>query len=288
MAWSRVILAGSLLIFASIALSLLCTASAQSSTPIQTPIVADRVLVVVNQQVILQSDLDREIRLSILDPNLDFAHHPEPAVALEHLISRALIRQQFANQPLLTTAELQQAVDDHIQELHTQLPACVRLNCVKPEGWQAFLAESHLTAAEVDAFLREQIQILDCIEKRFQAGIHITPEQVADYYRTSLLPQYTKTAQVPTLESVASRITEILLERQVNLLLESWLTTLRKEGEVVFLDPSLVSEPALEPSQKDVIPVTQPVSSVSQNPASVNQTSTPAAAPIATTGGPRP
>ena len=138
----------------------------------------------------MQSDLDRETRLSILDPNLDFTTHLAPSEVLGHLIGRTLIRQQFVNQPLLTPAQLQQAVDARLVELHTQLPACVRLHCDTPEGWQAFLAESHLTAAEIDSFIREQIQILDFIEKRFRAGIHITPEQIETYYNTVLLPQY--------------------------------------------------------------------------------------------------
>lgn len=253
----------SLVLFLSIALSLSCSASAQLSAQTPSPIIADRVIVVVNQQVILQSDLDRETRLSILDPNLDFTTHVAPSEILSHLISRALIRQQFVNQPLLTPAQLQQAVDARLAELHTQLPACVRLHCDTPEGWQAFLAESHLTAAEIEAFIREQLQILDFIEQRFRAGTHITPEQIQTYYKTVLLPQYSSPSLAPTLESVSSRINEVLLEKQVNLLLEDWLTTLRKEGDVEYLDPALA--PTLTTSAP----------------------STPAPTPI-TTGGPRP
>ena len=229
--------AGSLVLFLFAAVSISCSVSAQATTP--SPIVADRVLVVVNQQVILQSDLDLETRLSILDPNLDFTNHLAPSELLGHLISRALIHQQFANQPLLTSAQLQLAVDARLNALRTQLPACVRLRCDTPEGWQAFLAESHLTAAEIDSFIREQLQILDFIEQRFRAGIHIAPEQIESYYKTVLLPQYSNRALAPSLESVSSRINEVLLEKQVNLLLEDWLTTLRKEGDVEFLDSRL-------------------------------------------------
>jgi hypothetical protein len=213
--------------------------TAQSPAISNTPVVLDRAIVVVNQQVILSSDLNRELRLSILDPNLDFAHRPAPAEALQHLVSRALIGQQFADQPLIDPAQLKKEVDERLRELRTELPACVRLQCATPDGWRAFLAESNLTTAEVEAFLREQIQILDFIEKRFRAGIHITPEQIADYYHTTLLPQYANPAQAPALEAVTPRINEILLEKQVNILLEDWLTNLRKEGDVEFLDSSL-------------------------------------------------
>jgi peptidyl-prolyl cis-trans isomerase SurA len=223
------------LLIASLASFAVLAASAQ----LAPPVVLDRVIVVVNQQTILASDLDRELRLSILDPNLDFAHRPASSDAIQHLISRALIHQQFVDQPLLTPAQLQKTVDARIIELRSQLPACVRLHCVSPEGWQAFLTESNLSDAEVETFFREQTQILDFIEQRFRAGIHITPEQIAAYYQTTLLPQYANPAQAPTLDSVSQRINEILLGKQVNLLLEDWLTTLRKEGDVEFLDSSL-------------------------------------------------
>ncbi len=226
----------------ALVLAFLATAAAHAqsaSSPEAT--VLDRVLVVVNQQPILQSDLDRELRLSILDPNMDFAHRPAPTEALDRLISRALIKQQFAGQPPMDKKKLQLDVDQRMQELRTELPACVRLNCKTDSGWQSFLTESHITTSEIDIFIREQLLILDFIEKRFRPGIHIEPEQIEDYYKKTLLPQYSNAATAPTLDAVSGRIAEVLLEQEVNLLLEDWLTTLRKEGELEFLDRSFES-----------------------------------------------
>jgi hypothetical protein len=228
-------------VFLVLALIAIAAAAHAQSAPDTQSVVHDRVLVVVNQQPILQSDLDRELRLSILDPNLEFAHRPAPTEVLDRLISRALIKQQFAGQPPMDQKQLQKDVDLRKNELRTEVPACVRLNCKTEPGWKAFLDESHLTTAEIDVFIREQLLILDFIEKRFRPGIHITPEQVEDYYKKSLLPQYSNPALAPTLEAVAPRIAEVLLEQEVNLLLEDWLTTLRKEGDLEFLDHSLES-----------------------------------------------
>ncbi len=202
------------------------------------PVVLDRVLVVVNQQPILQSDLDRELRLAVLDPNIAFSRRPQPSEALDRIISRTLILQQLAQQPPMETAQLQQAVDRRMNELRAELPACVRLNCNSAAGWQAFLNESKLTAAEIGNYIRQQVLILDFIEKRFRPGIHITADQIAAYYRISLLPQYSDPKLAPQLDAVSTRIAEILLEQQVNLLLEDWLATLRKDGDLEFLDRS--------------------------------------------------
>lgn len=226
-----------------VTLVLLLAAFPSLALPQSAPAVLDRVLVVVNQQPILQSDLDRELRLAILDPNLalnlDASRRTSPSEALDRIISRTLILQQLAGQPPMDQQQLQNTVLERMKELRSELPACVRLNCNSPEGWQAFLRESKLTAAEVESFISEQVLILDFIEKRFRPGIHITQDQIADYYKNSLLPQYSDPALAPALDTVSSRIAGILLEQQVNLLLEDWLTTLRKEGDLEFLDHSL-------------------------------------------------
>lgn len=200
------------------------------------PVVLDRVLVVVNQQPILQSDLDRELKLAVLDPNLAFSQRPAPAEALDRIISRTLIQQQLAQQPPMDDAQIRRAIDERMKELRAELPACVRLNCNTAVGWQAFLDESKLTTTEIEAYVRQQVLILDFIEKRFRPGIHITPEQVESYYKNSLLPQYSDPKLAPQLETVSTRIAQILLEQQVNLLLEDWLSTLRKDGDLEFLD----------------------------------------------------
>jgi hypothetical protein len=41
------------------------------------------------------------------------------------------------------------------------------------------------------------------------------------------------------LDQVAPRIQEILLQQQVNAMFDGWLDSLRKQGEVEILDPSL-------------------------------------------------
>jgi hypothetical protein len=200
--------------------------------------VLDRVIVAVNQQPILQSDLDREIRLAVLNPNLAFSQRPSPAQALDRLISRTLIEQQLAGQPLLPEEQIRQSVEQRMSELRAELPACARLNCKTPQGWQAFLQESKLTEAEVESFLRLQAILLDFIGRRFRPGIRITRSQITAYYNESLLPQYSNPALAPPLENVSQRIAEVLLEQEVNRLLDDWLATLRKEGDLEFLDRS--------------------------------------------------
>jgi peptidyl-prolyl cis-trans isomerase SurA len=203
-------------------------------------VVLDRAVAVVNRQVILSSDLDDEIRLSVLDPNGAGQTLTRPH-ALEQLISRALIEQQIRQEDAEAATPPQSEVDARLAELRNELPACVRESCSTDAGWKAFLAAHDLTAARVEAYLRYRLEILNFIEQRFRQGIRISQEEIAAYYKNTLVPQYTAGETVPPLDQVAPRIEEILLQQQVNALFDNWLANLRKEGDVEILDPSLVT-----------------------------------------------
>lgn len=203
------------------------------------PVVLDRVVAVVNRQVILSSDIDDEIRLSVIDPNQIGQGVLTRQRALEQLISRALVEQQIRQEDAEAAMPTPAEVSARIAELRRQLPACVHQNCASNDGWKTFLAEHDLTPERVEAYIRLRMEILSFIEERFRAGIRITQPEIEAYYRDTLLPEYKPGEIVPPLQQVAPRIEEILLEQQVNVLFDQWLTNLRKQGGVQILDPAL-------------------------------------------------
>jgi peptidyl-prolyl cis-trans isomerase SurA len=220
-------------------------AAQQPDSP--SPIVLDRVVAVVNKHVILASDLDDEIRLSVLDPNTVHQVEITRQQALDQLISRALIEQQIRQQDIESIEPSQEDVDARLHEIRTELPICVRQNCASDAGWKAFLAAHGLTAERVEAYLRYRLEILRFIEQRFRQGIQISPQQIETYYHDTLLPQYAPDETVPPLDQVTPRIQEILLQQQVNQLFDNWLTDLRRQGDVEVLDPELAPQPAPAP-----------------------------------------
>jgi hypothetical protein len=126
-----------------------------------------------------------------------------------------------------------------MHQLRSELPACVHENCASDAGWNAFLSAHGLAPQHVEAYARYRIEILNFIERRFRQGIQISQEQIAAYYRDTLLPEYKPGETPPTLDQVAPRIQEILLQQQVNQMFDTWLANLRQQGDVEILDPSL-------------------------------------------------
>ncbi len=223
---------------AILAVALLLLAAA-AAAPAQAPVVLDHVVAVVNQRAILASDLDAELRLSILDAARSGEGPLTRPHALEQLISRTLVEQQIRQEDVEAAQPSPADVDARIAELRRDLPACVHRDCASDTGWQAFLSQYNLTPPRVRAYMRYRLEILRFIESRFRPGIHIAQQEIDTYYRETLRPQYPSATAAPPLDRVAPRIEEILLEQHVNVLFGQWLENLRKQGDVEILDPSL-------------------------------------------------
>jgi len=203
------------------------------------PVRIDRVVAVANRQAILESDIEDEMHLSVLDPSTDPKNQMNQQDALERIISRTLIQQQIQQGDLEATEPKAEEIAARIEEVRREVPACVRADCKSDAGWKAFLARHELTSAQVENYMRLRIEILNFIELRFRQGIRITPEEVETYYTGTLLPQYPAGEKAPPLQQVSARIEEILLQQRVSVLFDTWLSNLRKQGQIEVLDPAL-------------------------------------------------
>jgi hypothetical protein len=196
----------------------------------------DYIVAIVNQDVILESDVEEEIRFSAFEPYRSQVAGTARDQALQRLINRMLILQQEKLQPQPPIPDSK--VEAQLQELRQAIPACVEYKCDTPEGWDKFLADNDFTEQELEARWRQRMQVLAFIEIRFRSGIHITRQQITDYYQKQMLPEYAKQkATPPPLDALSARIEEVLLQREVTSLLNDWLKSLRDQGSVRTLQP---------------------------------------------------
>jgi peptidyl-prolyl cis-trans isomerase SurA len=230
-------------------------------------VVVDRVVAVVNNQAILASDIDDEIRLSVLDPGRGGLGVLTRARALDQLIGRALIQQQMHAEDTQAAEPSQEEVDARLMEIRKELPACVREDCASDAKWSAFLAAHALTPKLVETYTRHRVEILRFIEQRFRQGVSISPQEIDLYYQKTLLPQYAKGETAPPLDQVSNRIQEILLQQRVNGLFDDWLGNLRKQGDIEVLDPAFEDPVATPPAQQTPAPETPATPAAAPTPA---------------------
>ncbi len=161
-------------------------------------VVLDRVVAVVNNQAILSSDIDDELRLSVLDASRGGLGALTRERALDQLIARALIQQQIRQEDAQANSPTQPELNARLKDLRRDLPVCARAGCSSDAGWAAFLAAHDLTEQQVEDYFRRRMEILRFIEQRFRQGVSISPQDIEGYYRGTLLPQYTKGAAIPS------------------------------------------------------------------------------------------
>ena len=144
---------------------------------------------VINGSVILQSDVDEELRYAVLQPFSVNGARNTPQRALQRLIDRDLILQQMQNALKVTPPtpeEVQQRITA-IARRHSRMRAVSLRNRCRLE---AFLKAKGLTEQEVEEHWAQRMLILSFIQSRFGSGVRITPAEIADYYNKSLVPQF--------------------------------------------------------------------------------------------------
>ena len=100
----------------SAAASGMAQSPAQGAQPAQAEVL-DRVVAVVNNRAILASDVDEQMRLAVLEPGLTGASVLTPGLALEQLISRALIQQQIRQEDAQAAEPSQAEVEARVTEI---------------------------------------------------------------------------------------------------------------------------------------------------------------------------
>jgi peptidyl-prolyl cis-trans isomerase SurA len=214
---------------------------ATQAAPAEQGQTIDRVIAIVNGDLILESDVDEERRFATFQPFSTTTDGTFPREKLiERLINRTLILQQAKLQMIGGVKETD--VTAQLLTLRKGIPVCKEYHCETDAGWDKFVAAQGFTLPELQMRWRQRMEVLAYIENRFRMGIRITPTEISDYYTKELLPQYAKEKAVaPKLEELSDRIQEILLQQRVSKLLQDWLTSLRAQGTVQILKPGEVA-----------------------------------------------
>ncbi len=211
------------------------------AVPSMMPIVpgeqVDRVVALVNGQIVLDSDVNEEHRFEAIQPYPSSnGTQSTRARELERLVNRSLILQQarLQSQDNITDAD----VDKEIADLRKTLPACKAGDCATDTGWSHYLASQGFSVAEFKTRWMERMQVLAFIQERFGAGTSVSEGQVREFYQNTMLPQYKKAGTKPApFVSVEPRIREVLQQQQVSSLLRDWLQSLRAQGSITVLHP---------------------------------------------------
>jgi peptidyl-prolyl cis-trans isomerase SurA len=189
--------------------------------------VVDRMVAVVNKQVILESELDQAARVEFLlqGKPADKMTPDDRAAVLERLIDRSLLDQQIMNPSMFDPSGEELA--EKIKEVRSEVSAAT------DERWLALLGSYGLTRRDMEDQLTSEFRILRFVDLRFRGLVRIQKEAISTYYRETLLPEVRKrNAPEPKLADVSEKIEQILVEQNIDSLLNDWLKTLHAQAHI--------------------------------------------------------
>lgn len=196
--------------------------------PLQEPQLRDRVLAVVDEDPILQSELERVIALGLAEsrPNEDpaaFRRRVLDQIIEERLRFHEMDRFGFEQVPV-------EEVDRHVAE--------IRARFKDEAAFQKALKEQGMTPKDLRRLVARQLMVLAYVDEQLGPRVFVSLDDINNYYRTVLTPELQKQGQpVPPVEDVRDQIRAVLREQRLNEAIAKWTEDLRRKADVqVFFD----------------------------------------------------
>ena len=193
------------------------------ATPADDPKLRDRVLAVVDEDPILQSDLDRVIALGLAQPRSG----EDPAVfrrrTLDELIAERLRfhemdRFGFEQVPV-------EDVDAHVAE--------IRARFKDEAAFQKALRDQKMAVKDLRQVVARQLMVLAYVDEQLGPRVFVSLDDISNYYRTVLTPDLQKRGQpVPPVDEVRDQIRTVLREQRLNEAIGKWTDDLRRKADV--------------------------------------------------------
>lgn len=183
--------------------------------------VIDRVAVSVENDVIPESEILRQMRLTALLNGEPVSITPEKKrETAERLVEQMLIRREIATTRYM--ADDPQASQPLYESLRKRFDG--------DAGYRAALDKYNVTDSEVRDALHWQATLLDFVQVRFRPGIQAAEDEIREYYDTEIATR----ANAPPFEKVKADVESLLTEQRVNAALDRWLGQARTQTRIRY------------------------------------------------------
>jgi hypothetical protein len=184
--------------------------------------IIDRIAIIVGQQVITESQINEEIRVTAFLNRQSIKEGEEDRrSAADRLVQQFLVKREMdlGNYPGPTADEVQKYYDQLIQVFGSL------------DSFRRALTTYRITSETLKQHLALQLTTLRFIEYRFRPDFNISEEDIAAYRRSH--------STLPGAELSHDAIREVLIEERTDYILAAWLEESRKQIDIVFLDKVL-------------------------------------------------
>lgn len=184
--------------------------------------VVDRIVARIETDIILMSDVRQLGRYQLF---LDGKSLNDEEI-LNRLIDQWIVRSEAS------VARFPQPAEDDVTRSIERL----KRSFSSPEEFETRKKQSGLTDEEIRNFVRAQLYFSNYLDSRFRPAIQIDEKEIANFYRTRLVPRAESRGQTPpTLENARDFIQEALVQRAINEQADRWLKESRARVRIEIL-----------------------------------------------------
>lgn len=206
--------------------------------------VVDRMVAVVNKQIIMQSELEQVARVEFL-----LGRRPlEQLTGVEmHDVLKRMIDQDLLQQQITQSAMPEPTADEiaaQLRDVRSQIPGAD-----SDAKWQAMLAAYGVGEQDVARQLVAQVRILRFIDLRFRGLVNVDKTEIATYYQEKFLPELRQRGlpETPLTDEVSRTIEKIVVEERIGKLQDELVNNLRSQAHIeeMSADGTLSNNPEL-------------------------------------------
>ncbi len=191
-------------------------------------VILDRIAVTVGKQVITESDIMRDLRVSaFLDQKPVDLSGDAKRKAADRLVDQLLILQEAA----LSRFSLLEPGDD------AKMLAPVKAQYANDQAFRAALARYQITEADLTEHLLAGLRAMRFTDLRFRPEVQLSDDELRDYYNT-LVTEWRRENpdHIPTFEASRDQVEKLLTDQRTAQALDRWLGTQRNETQILYRD----------------------------------------------------
>ena len=216
------------------ALLLLCALLLPATAASQEAEVLDRILAVVDEDPILQSEVDQVIGLGLLEPEPGEPDELFRARVLQSLVAQRL---RFHEIDRFGFSELP------IEEVERQYDV-FRARFGSADELAARLAELGLDETGLKQLIARQIMVVTYVEERLGPRVFVSLDDITAYYDDVLTPEMAARGQpLPPIQEVREQIREVVKQQRLNEEIDRWTEELRQKADIEDYSASGNDEP---------------------------------------------
>ena len=197
-------------------------AAAQSAETLPEP--AERIVAVVDDDPVLQSDLDARVALGVVEKLPDESDRDHERRVLDLVIEDKLRFHEIDRFGLVDIPE--DTIEEQFQLIKSRLGS--------GGAFEAALERLGLTEDGLRRMVARQLGVVVFVDERLGPRIFVTIDEIDEYYNNELTPRLEALGQeAPPVATVREDIRALLREERLNEELDIWTEELRSQAEVL-------------------------------------------------------